>query len=122
MAKRGSDIKTIDNFEIHRDKIIISVNPKFYNLDVIYSAIYMFLDKCYCKVSGDPSEEIIVEIKPKESQDLENIGRQFNNELIGYAAIGIRGRKAADMRAEIIKRALETHGASPEEEKIDKQC
>jgi His-Xaa-Ser system protein HxsD len=109
----GKNPKIVDNLEIHPKKVIVSVNPKFYNLDVVYSSLYNFLEKCYCKVQGDLEEEILVELKPKEKQNLENIGRQFNNELINYAAVAIRGIKTQDMRLEIVKRALSSH--QPEE-------
>ena len=117
MSKKIPKIKMIDNIEIHKNKIVVSVNPIFYNLDVVYSSLYNFLDGCYCKVNGDPVEEILVELKPKKKTDLERLGREFNNELINYSAVEIRGIKTKDMRLEIVKRALTSH--QPVEEKSE---
>ncbi len=115
MVEKIPDIRNVDNLEIHKDKVIVSVNPRFYNIDVVYSSIYMFLDRCYCKVNGDPTDEIIVELKPKNKSDLEILGRELNNELVNYVVIGIRGRRTIDMRTEIVQRALRSH--EPEIEK-----
>ena len=113
MAKKKSEkkpkIRMVDNLELHPDKVLVSVNPKFYNLDVVYSSLYNFLEDCYCKVNGDPDEEIMVELKPKKKGDMEKLGREFNNELVCYASIEIRGLKTKDMRLEIVKRALGSH-------------
>ncbi|MEM5793012.1 MAG: hypothetical protein QXY45_01460 [Candidatus Aenigmatarchaeota archaeon] len=115
-------IEMVDNLEIHPDKVIVSVNPKFYSLDVVYSSIYTFLDNCYCKIDGDPNEEILVELKPKEKDDPEILGRKFNNELINYAALEIRGLKTQDMRLEIVKRALASHRTFENLEEKQEEC
>jgi len=110
--------EVIDNLTINKKEefVLVSVNPKFYNLDVVYSAIYMFLDKCYVKIEGDPEEEILVKLKPKEKGvDLERLGREFNNELINYAAAAIRGWKTVDLRKTIIERALKSHAGEGNE-------
>jgi len=112
------EIKMVDNLEMHDNKVIVSVNPFFYNLDVVYSSLYNFLDDCYCKVNGDPDDEILVELKPKKKTNLEELGRKFNNEAINYAALNIRGLKTEDMRLEIVRRALGSH--QPVEEKPEK--
>ena len=109
MAKKKSDVKMVDNLEMHANKVMVSVNPKFYNLDVVYSSLYNFLENCYCKVSGDPDEEIFVELKPKKKMDLKKLGREFNNELVNYAAVEIRGLRTQDMRLEIVRKALGSH-------------
>ncbi|MBD3155369.1 MAG: hypothetical protein GF368_01810 [Candidatus Aenigmarchaeota archaeon] len=113
MAKKKSkkeDIRMVENLELRSNKVLISINPKFYDLDVVYSSLYNFLEKCYCKVEGDPNDEILVELKPKKKiRNLERMGREFNNELINYAAVKIRGLKTEGMRIEIVKRALTSH-------------
>ncbi len=118
--KKEPKIKMIENIELHPKKVIVSVNPYFYNLDVVYSSLYNFLEDNYCKVDGDPNDEILVELKPKKKvKDLEKLGRKFNNELINYASIHIRGLKTEDMRIEIVKRALTSH-QPVEEKKVEK--
>ena len=105
MAK---DFANFDNLEVDKKKnmITISVNPKFYNLDVVYSAIYLMLEKNYFKIDGDPEEEIIVRIEPKNKTDLLKLGMEFNNQLINYAAISHRGSKTQDIRKIIVEKAI----------------
>lgn len=100
------------NLEINKKDgcILISVNPKFYPVDVVMSVAYIFTDKNYILVDGDPSEEIIVEIHPKENTvELENIGREFNNELINYASYAIQAIKNSKIREAIMKRVTMTN-------------
>ena len=85
----------------------VSVNPKIYSLHVIYSAAYTFLDKCYVLVDGDPDEEIIVELRPKEkTMDLDKTARDFNNVLINYANYATQSSRNAAIREMILKKAL----------------
>lgn len=106
------DIFSIDNSEIHKSKnnVIISINPKIYPLDTIFSAAYIFIDKAYVIVDGDPSEEIIVQLKAKDKKtDLEKLGREFNNELINYSFYAAQTAKNMPIRTAIVQRAFFTH-------------
>lgn len=108
MAK---DIFSIDNMELNKSKgnVIISVNPKVYGLDIIFSAAYIFIDKAYVIVDGDPNEEIIVQLKVKDKKiDLEKLGRDFNNELINYSFYSIQTARSMPIRAAIVQRAFKT--------------
>jgi hypothetical protein len=42
---------------------VLKINPKIYNLRVIYSCAYVFLDRAYIFLEGDPKKEILVRIK-----------------------------------------------------------
>ncbi len=109
------DVKTKGNFEIHKSEncIIVSINPKIYPLDVIYSAAYVFLDRAYVLIDGDPEEEIIIELKSKTGKEnLETLGREFNNELLNYAVYKVQVEKNAAIRQMIIQRALLTNDSS----------
>jgi len=113
------DVFSIDNMEINKNKgnVIISVNPKIYGLDTIFSAAYIFIDKAYVIVDGDPNEEIIVQLKAKDKKmDLEKLGKEFNNELINYSFYGIQTARSMPIRAAIVQRAFKTHIGEPEEE------
>ena len=100
------------NLEINKEKghVLVSVNPKIYPVDVVMSSAYVFTENCYVLVDGDPSEEIIVELKPKNyTTDLEKIGRDFNNELINYANYPVQAIKNAKLREVILNRVLLTN-------------
>lgn len=115
MSFMTKDVKIKGNFEIHEseNRIIVSINPKIYPLDVIYSAAYVFLDRTYIFIDGDPKEEVIIELKPKnDKENLENLGGEFNNELLNYAAYKAQAEKNAPIRQMIIQRALLTNDPS----------
>jgi His-Xaa-Ser system protein HxsD len=111
------DSSVSGNMEIDKKKevVSISINPKIFPLDVIYSAAYVFLDKAYVIIDGDPEEEIVIELKPKDASiELETLGREFNNELLNYSAYKVQSEKNASIRQLIIQRALFTNDSELE--------
>jgi len=110
------ETQIIDNMELNRKEnyVIISVNPKIYSLPIVYSAAYVFLDKAYVILDGDPKEEILVKLRPKKGQDLETLGREFNNELLNYAFYAVQSERTKSIRNAIVQRALLTHAQSEE--------
>ncbi len=115
--------ETISNMEIGKDSVLLSVNPKIYPLEAVYSAAYVFLDKVYLLLDGDPESEVIVELKPKNKpknkEELETLGREFNNELINYSDYQKRSEKTARIRELIMQRALLTNAQLSEEPSSD---
>ena len=107
------------NLEINKkdNYVLISVNPKIYPVDVVMSSAYIFTDSCYVLVDGDPTEEIIVELKPKDKkEDVEKIGRDFNNELVNYANYAVQAIKNSRLREAILNRVLLTNSVQAGEE------
>lgn len=98
------------NMELYGDRLLLSINPKIYPLDVVYSAAYSLLDKAYVVLDGDPEEEIIAEVRSKGGVDLRALGDEFNNELLNYAVYKKQSEKNALIRQAIIQRALLTNG------------
>lgn len=94
-------------------KAALSINPDIFALEVMYSAAYVLMDKAYFMFSGDPSEEIQVEIIPKEEKDvdLKKVALKFNNEMINYSAYAIQASRNKEIRAAIIEKALGTNQA-----------
>lgn len=108
MSKKEA-VEIINNLEINRsdDKIIATIDPKIYSMAVIFSAAYVFIDKNYVVITGDPDKEVFVEIKPKEKEDdLEGIGRNFNNELLNYAVYYYQSEVNKDVRNVIVQKTL----------------
>ena len=58
--------KTMSNIKLYDGYITVSVNPKIYPLEIVYSASYVLLDKAYVMIDGDPAKEIIIELRPKD--------------------------------------------------------
>jgi len=100
------------NLDIKDDCVVLSVNPKVYSLEVIYSAAYVFLDRAYVLLDGDPKKEIFVELKSKNKENLEKLGREFNNELINYADYNKRAKNTKKIREMLLQRALITNDPS----------
>ncbi|MEM0360633.1 MAG: His-Xaa-Ser system protein HxsD [Candidatus Diapherotrites archaeon] len=97
-------------------KAIVSVNPKVFTLEVVYSAAYVLLDKAYFFLDGDPAKEILVTIKARDkkrgAKALEEIANHFNNELINYSVYAVQAARNQAIREAIIQRALATNLSS----------
>lgn len=89
--------------------IVLHLNPNLYSLDVIYSAAYVFLDKAYVLLDGDPKKEVLVSLRPKEKNDiksLKDIANNFTNELINYSFYKKQAEKNIKLREAILQRVL----------------
>jgi His-Xaa-Ser system protein HxsD len=108
--------ETKGNLLIDRQQktVRINVNPKLYPLDVIYSAAYVFLDKAYLLLEGDPNSKVTVELRAKGMEDVEKMGREFMNELLNYVAYKKQSEKSKEIRQMIVQRALITNSSECE--------
>lgn len=97
------------NIQIKENCVIINVNPKVYPLEAVYSAAYVFLDRAYIVLDGDPEKEIIVKMKMKDGGAFENLGNEFNNELLNYADYFVRARETKKLREMFLQRAIITN-------------
>jgi len=107
-----------DNFKIEGGSIVISINPKIYYLDVIYASAFVFIDKAYVILDGDPKKEVFVKLTPKEKYDLKKLGNEFYNELLNYAAYKVQSEKTKKIREMIVQRALFTNDTAAGEEQL----
>jgi len=108
--------------EINQEKnqINFCLNTKIYPLEAIYSAAYVFLDRAYIYLDGDPKKEIIVSLKLKKisnQNDLESLEGEFYNELLNYLLRTKIAKKNKKIREFIIGTALTS--ALPKEPLID---
>ncbi len=112
---------SVDNIEVDSkgNYLIVSVNPKIYSLDVVYYAAYVFMDRAYIVLGGDPENEIRVELRPFNSGDLETLGGEFNNELLNYAVYMKQSAKNQKLREAILQRVLVTNLAPVEGSETD---
>ncbi len=112
------EVKMVDNMEVHPDHVVVSVNPKIYSLDVVYSAAYVLLDKAYVVIDGDPGEEIFVEVRAKDGDSVE-VARELNNQLINYAVFKTKSTENRAITDSIVQRALATNEDSMDESYLD---
>ena len=99
--------------------VVVMVNTNIYSLEVIFSAAYVFIDKAYIILDGEPTKEIAVEIRPKvvssNLEDLDKIAREFYNELLNYSFYNRQSQRTSQLRQTFLQAALIT-GSSPIEE------
>lgn len=87
----------------------LAINPKLYSISAIYGAAYVFIDKVYIRLDGDPNKKIEVYFKPKENlspKDLEALVGDFENELLNYALREQIVKSNQKIREHIITQAL----------------
>lgn len=106
----------MSNLEIGDNQVVVKVNPKVYPLEAVYSAAYVFMDRAYIVLDGDPEKEILVRLKLKEEDSLEKLGEEFNNELLNYADYLQRVRETKKIRETILQRAILTNDPKATEE------
>lgn len=103
-----TDMSIPKKFEIdEKDRsVLVTINPKVYPLEVIYSAAYMFLDRAYVIIDGNPEKEITVQLKVKGEDKLDKMALEFHNELVNYAVYVIQAARTDEIRKTIVQSAL----------------
>jgi His-Xaa-Ser system protein HxsD len=89
--------------------VSIKLNSKLYSPEIIYCAAYIFIDKAYIILDGDPEKEIIVMLKPKGKYDLKKLGLEFYNELLSYSVYSKKNKDSKAVRDAILQRAILTN-------------
>jgi len=100
----------------NQNRILVKINPKLYPLEAVYGTCYVFLDRAYVFLDGDPKKEIKVYLKGKKkltSQELEGLAGEFSNELLNYALRNEISKRNQKIREYIVGQAL--FAANPEE-------
>lgn len=86
---------------------VMEVNTSIYPLDVIYSVAYIFLDKYYISLDGDPKNIIRLSLTPKDKNlDSEKIESEVNNFLITYSFYKNQSSKNSSLRQMMLQAAL----------------
>ena len=100
-----------DNFEVDEknNTVLVSINPKIYPIEVIFSASYMLLDKAFVVIDGDPGIQVVVSLRPRNKEKLDQLARSFNDQLLNYAVNNAESKKTEKLREEIIKQAFTGH-------------
>jgi len=102
----------LGNIEINdkEDFATFSLNPEIYPLELVYSAAYIMIDKAFIILDGDPKKKILVEIRKKEEkQNIKDLIREFNEELLNYATYKVQSEKNKNIREMLLQRVLLTN-------------
>ena len=97
-------MKQVDNIEFYEDYAVVKVDPRIFSLDIVFMAAYVMVDRAYVFVTGDPNVESRVQIRSFDKEKLEEVAREFNNQLLNYAVYDIQSRRTADLRKILLAR------------------
>ena len=103
------------------NKIVVPVNPQLYSLEAIYGAAYVFLDRAYLFLDGNPKSQVMVTLKGKErlnKKQLKDLAGEFYNELLNCALRNQISKNNQKIREYIVARAL---FSTTEEKKAKKE-
>jgi His-Xaa-Ser system protein HxsD len=107
-------------FNKQENSLTFIINTKIYSLESIYQAAYLFLDKVYVFLDGEPKKEIKVIMKGKDGEEgqegeegLKKIAGEFYNELLNQLLREKVGEANAKIREYIVSLAL--YNAVPNE-------
>ncbi len=89
--------------------ISISIDTNVYPMEAIYGTAYVFVDRAYVRLAGDPKGTISVELKSKDEKgfvDKEAIEGEFMNEILNYALRAQISEANKNIREYIVGAAL----------------
>ncbi len=111
------------NVEVFDDYVVVKVDPRLFSLDVIFMAAYVMIGKAHIFLTGDPKKEIKVNLRKGDKffGSLEELGNEFNNELLTYQVYDIQSRRTADLRKLLLTRALFPSFA-PQKDQNEEEC
>lgn len=95
--------------KIKNNSLVLKINTKIYSPEAIYKTCYIFIDRAYLFLDGDPKREIEVKIKGQKKLrkiELEKIAGEFMNELLNNSLRMKLSRENAKIRERIIGQAL----------------
>lgn len=96
------------NFEIKGNSIFFKIDLRVYPLSAVYSAGYVFIDKCYVLLDRlDPSIlQIELNLIDFSSDKLDILRKEFSNELLKFSFHTQLSEKTADIQSQIVQSAL----------------
>ncbi|MEK6608853.1 MAG: His-Xaa-Ser system protein HxsD [Myxococcota bacterium] len=92
-----------------RGAIRLTFDLRVYSLDVLYSAAYIFLARCWVRLDRASAREITVTLKAKEKLDrkgLVGLAGEFENELVDQHVRARLAKEHTKLREMIVGRAL----------------
>lgn len=100
----------LQNIRIENNVAVMSIKPEIYPIEVVQKAAYILMDKAFIVLGGDPKTEILVEIQKRSEQlNINDIIREFNEELLNYAVYKDQTEKNKIIREIILQRILLTN-------------
>jgi His-Xaa-Ser system protein HxsD len=91
------------------NQIIFYLKTKNYPMEAIYATAYIFVNRAYVYLDGDPQKEVAVFLKGKDNlskKELESLQGEFLNELLNYLVRMETARMNQKIREYIVASAL----------------
>ena len=104
------------------NKVIVSINTKLYPIEAIYGAAYVFIDKAYVFLDGNPEKEVLVQLKGKKDltvKDIKKLASEFLNELLSSSLRSQISKNNSKIREYIVGAALIGASGEISEEKTE---
>lgn len=103
--------------EAAKNLTVVRIDEQVFPREVVVSAAYMFLDRCYVRLEQAPRRNVLVQLKGKKKLSkslLTNLADEFENELLHQLIRHQVAEKTNQLREVIVGRAL--FSAEPAEE------
>jgi His-Xaa-Ser system protein HxsD len=96
-------------FQLSDREISFDIDEDLYAVDAIYSASYLFVDRCYVFLARPSDKKVRVRLRAKEASTLdkmEALAGEFANELLNSQLRFRLGRSTAAIREQYMARAF----------------
>jgi len=107
---------------IKKDSVELKLETKIYPLEAIYSTCYVFIDRAYLFLDGNPKKEVRVIIKGKKNlskKQLQQLAGEFLNELLSATLRMNLDKYSRKIRDYVVERALSSAlGQTGSEEQV----
>lgn len=75
-------LNALGNIQLGKDHVLFSIQPQIHPLPAIKEAAAALLEKASVILDGNPSTEILVELRPKNGQELSALAEEFSDLLM----------------------------------------
>lgn len=110
------------NIKYYKGFVVFSINPKIYPLEVVHAAAYALIDKAYVLLDGNPEEEIVAELRPKNRKEMRQVATRFAEELLNYAVYYNQAKLNKEAREMILGRVFSANIQPAAEVGVDEKC
>jgi len=109
-AEQQAEPEAVDfTFQLSEREISFDIDEDVYAIDAVYSASYLFVDRCYVFLARPSDKKIRVRLRAKDestSDAMEALAGEFANELLNSQLRFRLGRSTAAIREQYMARAF----------------
>lgn len=101
----------MENYTVEKESVIVNVDSSIYGKETALAAAYAMLGKAHVMVGKNEKKEgFLVSLTPlegkKEQKELKELAKEFNDQLVNYAAFYQESAKNDELRKVLIATAL----------------